>query len=685
MPTTTLEELIPISYIPGVCPDTDCTNAATTHFTAADKIRFVKGRPQKIGGWDAVTMNGASISGCVRTVFSSQLSDKIQTLLGSNEALYGLVGSSLENITPFQTSTTPAGNSLDTHYDTLSSDPLRTYNTSRTVSVTDPNPEYYEIGDDYTLSGATATGGVPAGDLNKTHKVITVGSNTINIRVDTAATSSTTGGGASVVRSSGLLTVNSTAHGQEDGDRVDVDNAVAVGGITAVQINTQHVIRNITANSFDIMTAGTSTSSVSAGGGASTTYYKQVAAGLCDETGGQGYGMSYYGVGRYGTALESANARRLPRVYHMDAFGNNIVLTPGDGGGVYSWSGLLTTAPTVVTNAPTEVNYLFVSDNILVTFGAGGTRNKIKTSDQGNITTWTASSTNKVFEDDIEGAGRLLSHVSLNGTNLIFTNNQCYTFRFIDLPLVWQIKFKDNIGIIAPMARVVVKGVAYWMGQNNFYEWRGGNVEVSKSNSGDESTILRYVFDDINRGQVYKCFAWYNKQFDEIWFHYPSADSTEVNRIARYHVTAKHWTPDTMDRTAAEYPTNASQLPRLVDSLGNFYRHEVGHDDGGTAMSFSLTFPLRRYATSNVLSTTLVPDSIQTTDTDITVVAKTKSYPQSPTFKDTQTVTVTPTTEFVPIGIEGRYLTYTVSGSALGQKWVMGSWLDGVQASSGAE
>lgn len=681
--TTTVSEHIPLNITPGVAPITDRTNADTNQAVAADKIRFVNGRPQKIGGWSAITMNGATISGCVRAIFSANLSEKLQTLFGSNEYLYALIGSDLTNITPLASGTTAIADSLDTHYDTLASDPLTTTNGSNEVVVADADAAFYEAGDTYTLSGATDTGGIGAAEFNKDHIIRSVGSGTITIKTSSNATSDATGGGGSVVRTSGLVTVNATAHDLDDGARVALAAATTFGGIATGEINIEHIIRNVTTNTFDVMTTGTATSSVSGGGGASTTYQEGIAAGICDETNGQGYGMGKYGVGLYGTALTSTNGRRFPRIWFMDTFGSNILATPGNAGSIYQWAGSVATAPTVVSNAPTDVYYAFVSNSILVTFGADSTPNRIKASDQGDITNWTSSSTNQVFTDDIEGAGALRSHVALNGTNLIFTNNQCYTFRYIGLPFVWEIKFKDNVGIIAPMARVVVKGTAYWMGENNFYMWRGGNIEVIPSNVGNETSLLNYVFKNINRSQLSKCFAWYNKRYDEIWFHYPSAGSNEVDRVARYHITDKHWTPDTFDRLAAEYPNMNAQFPRLIDSAGNFYRHEVGNDDDTSAMAFSLTTALRDFGTNNVLEPTLIPDSVQTGD--ITVQVDSYSYPQSPTAKNTKTLTIEPTTEFSPLGVDGRYIQYTFSGEVLGQNWIMGNWQESVQQSSKSE
>ena len=476
--------------------------------------------------------------------------------------------------------------------------------------------------------------------------------------------------------------MNAAAHGQNDGDRTKIASATTFGGIDALEINGEFQVRNADTNSFDVMTNGTATSAVSGGGGVSTTYQTQLDAGSCDERSGQGYGMGRYGTGLYGTALVSDSGRRFPRIWFHDLFGTNIVTTPGNAGGVYQWDGSSDTAPVLVANAPTDVNYAFVSDNILVTFGSDQP-NRIKASDQGDITNWTSSSTNQVFTDDIEGAGLLWSHVSLNGTNLIFTNNQCYTFRYIGLPFVWEIKLKDDIGCIAPMARVVVNGVAYWMGENNFYQWRGGNVEVVPSNSSAETTLLNYVFNNINRSQASKSFAWYNKRFNEIWFHYPSSSSNEVDRVARFHVADQHWTPDTFDRLAAEYSRANLQVPRLIDSSGIFYRHEVGNNDADNAMVWSLTTNRRDFGEDNVMLESVIPDSIQNGNINFKIDAY--SYPQSTTAKNSKTIEVTPTTEYVPLDVDGRFLQYTFSGNALDVEWIMGDWLEPVQRSSRGE
>jgi len=243
-----------------------------------------------------------------------------------------------------------------------------------------------------------------------------------------------------------------------------------------------------------------------------------------------------------------------------------------------------------------------------VTFGHD-VENKIFASDQGDITQWTASSTNQVYEDIVEGAGRFISHCPVDGYNLIFTEQQTYTYKYIGLPLIWQTQLLDaNIGIIAPMARVSVNGVAYWMGQENFYMFRGGKVETIPSNLGPQSTILRYVFQNLNYSQRYKIFAGYNEEFDEIWFHYPSAQSNECDRVARVSRKLFAWCPDELDRTAWEWPNTSLSNPRLAN-IGTLYTHETGNDDDSLPMEFSVK--TRKFSTGTLtgLNVNIIPDS----------------------------------------------------------------------------
>jgi len=70
------------------------------------------------------------------------------------------------------------------------------------------------------------------------------------------------------------VTVNDTTHGAQVGDLVYFTGASAVGGFTASQINTRHVIATVVnANSYTIVLDTNATSTVTGGGGTVTAEY----------------------------------------------------------------------------------------------------------------------------------------------------------------------------------------------------------------------------------------------------------------------------------------------------------------------------------------------------------------------------------------------------------------------------
>ena len=669
--TSTLAQLAPIQCVPGV--DTDNTPLATEQFTWARHIRFVRGLPQKLGGWiNFIFSNNETIQGTARSIYSASLAGRVRTLIGTNLKLYDVLGNRLTNITPLDTTPIAIANSLATHYATLANNPISVTDTSTTVIVADTEASLFQTGDLYTLSGATTTGGIPNTDLNDTHIIRAIGVNTIEIRVPTAATSTTTGGGAAVVRSSGLITVTDASHDQSDGDRVKITGAANTGGILAAEINLEFIIRNVTVNTFDVMTSGLATSAVTAAGGAATEYQQEIPEGELNESFGQGYGMGLYGVGLYGVSKLSSNVKKYPRIWIFDRFGDVLTMTPGEQTGLYQWDGDTNVSPVLVSGAPTEINYQFVSDNILVTFGAGGIDNKIFASDQNDITQWTASSTNQVYEDNIEGAGRLISHVQVNGINLIFTENQTYVFSYIGLPYVWSIELKEpNIGIISVMARCSVNGTAYWMDDGNFYMWSGGNIDVIPSNVSYQSTIHNWMYDDLNYSQKSKSFAWFNPQFNEVWFHSLSTNSNEPDKIARLNILDLTWVTDEISRTAAEYPNISLFNPRLMN-VGLLYKHENGNNDGDLPLDWELVSNYRTFGRNFTNIDGIIPDSMQTGTITLNIAAK--RFPQSAPNTYFNTFNIAPTTERIPYTSNGAYWQYTWTGNEIDQFWRMGKW-----------
>lgn len=673
-------ELIPIEVLPGVEPITDRSSSTTKHYVSSKHIRFVGGYPEKIGGWQSFSFDGGvTIQGKVRSIFSYKLNGYIRYLVGTHTRLYDIFSGVLTNITPVKATTISIADSLDTYYDTLGSNPISTVDGSTTLTIADAAHKFME-GDTVTLSGAATTNGVPNSEINADHYVRSVSTNAYTVIISTPATSTGSGGGASVVRSSGYITVNATAHGLADGDRVKITAATATGGITAPQINLEFNIRNVATNAFDIYTEGTATSSVTGGGGASTEYQEPIDAGSADTLQGQGYGVGLYGVGLYGVS-KTSTVTTPARIWSHDRFGDLTVSTPGNDGGIYSWDGDTAVAPTIVANAPTA-NYIFTSNNILVVLGydtgqAAANGNGISWSDQGGVTNWT---TGQAGSDTIEGAGEFLTHASARGENLLFTENQTYTFRYIGGQFIWQTRLLENgIGIISQNARVSALGVIFWMGNDNFYMWRGGNVEVIPSNSSSESTILNYVFDDINDAQKAKCFAWYNEKFREVWFHYPSSASNEPDRVARVNIDTFVWVTDELDRTAAEYPSILGANPYLSDDSSVIFLHENGVNADDAGMEWDLATSYSFTATNTTQFNAFIPDNVLTGNMSVTL--NTKNYPNDVQIQS-KGYTITGDSGRIAAEQNGRYFQFVLSGSDLDQNFQGGNWFIEARAGS---
>jgi len=688
----------------GVAPNTDFTPQSTEHYAFTDKVRMVNGFPEKIGGWQLLQLSGNyDIQGTPRNIFSYILSNTIYYLVASYKGVWAINVNTLYNATPVEDTATTYNNILGTYYGTLDPDPYFVQEGVLEVVVSDPGHPFME-GDILTFSGATTFAGLGSGDLNGTFSIGDVTTDSYSFGISTIPTSTEVGGGASIIRASRIVSVTQTqAYGE--GDNVLISNVQSpVGGILESEIEGVRTVRSVTASGYNIVIDGVSTSSVSAAGG-DVDIQGEIPDGQENSTVGYGYGMGLYGAGLYGVGKASSNPTP-PTIWSFDRFGDLVIMTPGNQTGLYSWATSFNTLPELVANAPTEINYAFVTDNIAVTLGADNVPNRIKWSDQGSLTVWAPSTTNQAGEDDIEGAGEFISHAQLRGFNLLFTPSAVYSFRYIGKPFVFETKLVDaSRGLIARNARIVVDGVAYWMGSGNFHMYRGGNVEIIPSNGFTQSSMKNYVYSNINQSQSDKIYCWYDKEFNEIWWHYPRGDSTECNAVVRLNVLDFTWVPDTSTRTAAEYPTPLQITPylagfRTVEVGGSFddsfdegfdigvnteeiasvYKHESGYDDDGVALAWRCD---TNYATTGSMDTIDLGGVYQDntiTNGDISLTINTKLYPnQEPS---TVTYPITIDNQNLIFRRHCRYWQYSISGNELGQFWRGGAWQELFKKSS---
>lgn len=176
---------IPINLPPGVVKG-ESMLASAGRFIASNNVRWVNGKPQKVGGNTVLT--SAAVTGHIRGMHAWGDNSGARQFIAMGTA-YGLWTVSTQSyapvdITPYESIRTAGSN------------PIATTNLSTTVTITHTGHGAV-VGDLVNFSGATAVGGLT---ISGDYTVVTAPTaDTFTITAASAATSTATGGGAAVV------------------------------------------------------------------------------------------------------------------------------------------------------------------------------------------------------------------------------------------------------------------------------------------------------------------------------------------------------------------------------------------------------------------------------------------------------------------------------------------------------
>jgi hypothetical protein len=234
-------------------------------------------------------------------------------------------------------------------------------------------------------------------------------------------------------------------------------------------------------------------------------------------------------------------------------------------------------------NAPIVHNYLLVSDvsRFVILFGTNEFQSTvldpmlIRWSDQENPFVWEPLATNQAGSLRLSLGSEIVTAVQTRQEIVVLTDQAVYSLQYLGPPFVWGAQpLGDNISIIGPNAAIVASGIVYWMGVDKFYAY-DGRVQTLNCD------LRRYVFSDFNQAQAAQVFAGTNEGFNEVWWFYPSANSTVIDKYVVYNYVEKIWYYGTLGRTAwldsglRDYPMAATYNQNLVN-------HEQGLDDNET-------------------------------------------------------------------------------------------------------
>ena len=500
---------------------------------------------------------------------------------------------------------------------------------------------------------------------------------------------------------SSTVTVTDSSHGALIGDFVTIASVSgAVGGISAANLQGEFEILTVpNANTYTIEAKAAATSTAN-GSTANATY--QINTGAAVSLFGYGWGAGTWSTSTWNTTrsgLTGADGVLLQSAkWALDNWGEDVLSLQFDGG-LFYWdtsSGLSSNvaSTTNVSNAPTKSRFMLVSgdDRHVICFGTETTIGTTSTQDnmflrwssQETTNTWTPTATNTAGSFRLTDGNQINTAVRSRGAVMVWTDTALYQMQFIGAPLTFGFKqIGSNCGAVGINAAVDVSGTSFWMSDDSFFLYDGAVKKIP-------CTVQDHVFDDINPNAKQDVFCAANSDFNEVMWFYPSANSTQIDKMVAYNYAENLWYVGTLARSswadsgvydnpyAAEFDATdttatISTITGLKAGRTFVYIHETGVNDDGAAMSNHIESGDIDIADGdNFMSISrFIPDFKNQTGT-VDVVLKTRPYP-SGTQTSHGSFDVTTSTTKVDTRIRGRQVAVRVSSDAVDDNWRYGT------------
>jgi hypothetical protein len=407
---------------------------------------------------------------------------------------------------------------------------------------------------------------------------------------------------------------------------------------------------------------------VASGGGAAVDYSYEISIGPDLGAYGYGYGVGGYGLDTYGTARDSSSVFTEPRIWSLDHFGE-LLFASYNGGSIYlfdptasqPWgrAELISADP----GLPTDCRAMFITPERFVFALCTGMQ--VKWCTQGDYEVWTPATGNTAnIRTLTEGTKLVGGKVLSDFISLVWTDAALYRFQYTGATYVYNSSMvAKDCGLLSPGAAVTVGGEAFWMGQDTF--WRFSGAVAPMPNVED---IRKYIYDRVDINLGYQCSATYWPQHNEVVFFITEDGDTAPGFGVLYSIENQCWAPLDFGRCSGSHFTQGDTRPYMCDSDGYIYQHEVGYDDNGVAMPWSLQ--LAAYAMNeggaHMDVEFLIPDFKDQVG-DIEMVIDTYDYLNDSTFEDTETETIAATDSgAIDFRVSGRYIGILASGDGLG-------------------
>lgn len=294
-------------------------------------------------------------------------------------------------------------------------------------------------------------------------------------------------------------------------------------------------------------------------------------SGRADATAKTGFGYGPFGDSTFGTPRPDTGSRFPATVWDLDTWGEDLIGCADSDGRILQWELDIDVKAAAVTNAPTSCAGAFVTaQRTLVALGASGNPRTVKWSDVENNTVWTASSTNKAGDFDIQTVGTILAGRRISDlASIILTDVDAHAMSYIGGTLVYSFdKIGPSCGGYSRGCIQVVGQRAAWWGTGGFWLFDGALNPLN-------CDVLEYVQANLNTAQASKIASFHNSKYGEIWWFYPSTGSTENDSYVFWDYRNNTWYIGLLERTCAIEP-DVFTNPIAFDAGGQGYEHEVG-------------------------------------------------------------------------------------------------------------
>ena len=378
-------------------------------------VRFRKGLPEKIGGWQKASTDSFKATGRALHAWVDLAGTKFLGL-GTTWKYYVLEGSTYNDVTPIRATTT---NGIV----------FAATNGSTTITATDSNHGAI-LNDFVTISGAASLGGlITAEVLNQEYQITSVPSvNTFTFTATATANGSDTGNGGSGADAAYQINVGLDVYVPSTGWGSDYWGSGTWGSVSALGANSQ--LRLWSHDNFgeDLL--------------------------MCVRGAGVFYWDASSGTNNRAVALSALTSANLTPTVALQ-----IMVSDIDRHVICFGADPLNDSGTARTGA---IDPMFIA-----------------WSDQENVEQWEPLATNTAGSFRLSAGSAIVGAIRARQETLIWTDTSLYSMTFVGQPFTFAINLvNEGVGLVGPNAMVNTPKGVFWMDKKGFYSYSGQIQEL---------------------------------------------------------------------------------------------------------------------------------------------------------------------------------------------------------------